>query len=331
MMMMMIMMMTLLIAKDSQVVMAGQVAYLSSYQVEDSCQFSLCGPEYSAEFMLDQAPKVGSCSGDCNLLAINLNTDKFSKQFLWSQCANMCQQKYSFNEYREYKPRFLCMERCYTSYQVMVPHHNLARYCIKASCPNNQDIHQVDCFTTCSEHVSTKVSKADWQNWAKALAGSCQVQKEEEVHNSSFDHKLICADRQVWAHMTTTLGISQSDVMATHCYSTMCHENLKCAKSCLSHLQSVTNSNRQVWLSCSKSVQCVHRENLEGQVECADKCLVEFRERQEKMEEERRRKEEHRQKQALLSVQSRVESLMSCWRTMTVMITMMMSYNLIIL
>merc|ERR1719233_2170826 len=141
--------------------------YLSSYQVEDSCQFSLCGPEYTSEFMTGQVPRVGSCSGDCNLLAINLNTDKFTKQFLWSHCATMCQQKYSFTKYREYKARFLCMEKCYTSYQVMAPHHDLARYCIKASCPHSPhhtDVHQVDCFTACSEHVSTKVSKADWQH-----------------------------------------------------------------------------------------------------------------------------------------------------------------------
>jgi hypothetical protein len=45
----------------------------------------------------------------------------------------------------QYKSRFLCMETCYNSYEAMSPHHNLARYCIKASCPEQKEenIHQV--------------------------------------------------------------------------------------------------------------------------------------------------------------------------------------------
>ena len=78
----------------SQPVLMEQPAYQDSYQVEDSCQFNLCGPEYSAEFMAGQAPRVGSCSGDCHLLAINLNSNKFHKEFLWSNCASMCDDKY---------------------------------------------------------------------------------------------------------------------------------------------------------------------------------------------------------------------------------------------
>ena len=46
---------------------------------------------------------------------------------------------------RQYKARFMCMESCYNSYEAMSPHHNLARYCIKASCPEQKEesIHQV--------------------------------------------------------------------------------------------------------------------------------------------------------------------------------------------
>merc|ERR1719320_1295195 len=122
------------------------------------------------------------------------------------------------------------MEKCFSSYQVMAPHHDLARYCIKASCPHNHhaDVHQVDCFTACSKHVSSKVSKTDWQEWAKALAGSCQGEPEGEDQKNSFDHKFICADKKVWTHLTTSQGMSQTDTMATHCYSTICQENIKC-------------------------------------------------------------------------------------------------------
>ena len=84
----------------SQPVLMEQPAYLDSYQVEDSCQFNLCGPEYSGEFMAGQAPRVGSCSGDCHLLAINLNSNKFHKEFLWSNCASMCADKYPVTNHK---------------------------------------------------------------------------------------------------------------------------------------------------------------------------------------------------------------------------------------
>ena len=82
------------------VMVMDQPAYLDSYQVEDSCQFNLCGPDYSGEFMAGQAPRVGSCSGDCHLLATNLNSNKFHREFLWSNCARMCGEKFSFSQHK---------------------------------------------------------------------------------------------------------------------------------------------------------------------------------------------------------------------------------------
>ena len=86
-------------------------------------------------------------------------------------------------------------------------------------------------------------------------------------------------------------------------------------------------------MDCSNTAKCMDRGDMEGQVECADKCVEEFREREEMVERERRRKEEVRQKQALLSVQSSGKLLVSCWRTMAVMIAlmMMMRYKVTIL
>ena len=34
-------------------------AYLDSFTVQDSCQFNLCGPEYSQEFLLGQCKHIG--------------------------------------------------------------------------------------------------------------------------------------------------------------------------------------------------------------------------------------------------------------------------------
>ena len=69
--------------------------YLGSYQVEDSCQFAVCGQEFSQEFGVGVRPSQASCSGDCDQLAVSLVTNRFSREFLWSSCTNMCNDKYS--------------------------------------------------------------------------------------------------------------------------------------------------------------------------------------------------------------------------------------------
>ena len=56
-----------------------EAAYLGSITIQDSCQFSLCGPQYTEEFLEGSRPKVGSCSGNCNLLAVNLVSNKFTR------------------------------------------------------------------------------------------------------------------------------------------------------------------------------------------------------------------------------------------------------------
>ena len=76
--------------------------YLGSYDVEDSCQYQLCGPKYAAEFAGGQSgqPKVGSCSGDCDALARKLVNSKFKKELMWGMCTRMCREKYPNQEYR---------------------------------------------------------------------------------------------------------------------------------------------------------------------------------------------------------------------------------------
>ena len=53
MMMLVIVMMNVVMSEDvaaaSQAVTAGP--YLDSFTIQDSCQFNLCGPEYSQEFL----------------------------------------------------------------------------------------------------------------------------------------------------------------------------------------------------------------------------------------------------------------------------------------
>ena len=47
----------------------------------------------------------------------------------------------------DYKSRLSCMSSCFSLYSPLAPHHNLARYCIQASCPDpalqQQPMHQV--------------------------------------------------------------------------------------------------------------------------------------------------------------------------------------------
>ena len=74
--------------------------YLGSYQVEDSCQFVVCGQDFSQEFGVGIRPSQGSCSGECDQLAVSLVTNRFSREFLWSSCARMCADKYTIQLFR---------------------------------------------------------------------------------------------------------------------------------------------------------------------------------------------------------------------------------------
>lgn len=233
----------------------GAAPYGGSYQIEDTCQFSLCGPLYRQEFGVGRRPLAGSCSGDCHLLAINTNTNRFTKEFLWSHCATMCSTKYNTTEFSSYKPRFSCMSSCYSMYSPLSPHHNLARYCIQASCPHtmDQDMFQLDCFSQCSSHVSTSVSPPDWEEWARALAGECQEDKEE-----GRTHKLRCADSHIWHNTISLYPNLNLSTMANHCMVDVCEDNLKCARNCLDHVLEVAKEKDRssLWLSCSLSAEC---------------------------------------------------------------------------
>ena len=80
--------------------------FLGNFLIEDKCQFELCGPSYTGEWGAPgQDPVAGSCSGDCSLLAITLNQNKFHKEFLWSACAGMCGKKFPADKIPEYKDR----------------------------------------------------------------------------------------------------------------------------------------------------------------------------------------------------------------------------------
>jgi len=308
-------------------------AYLGSYQVEDSCQFMLCGSDYSAEFMGGQAPRVGSCSGDCHLLAINLNSNKFHKDFLWANCAGMCAEKYPSSEHTHYKPRFVCMESCYNSYSSISPHHSLARYCMKASCPSRpgEPTHQVDCFSMCAEHVVGRVAQVDWQHWATALAGECQTDSVSGNGSLPRDHRLTCADRAVWAHLTSSEGVDETDVTASHCYSAICGNQVKCARTCLSHTQAVNHESRSVWLDCSLAEECRNSENTEEQLSCADRCVakhLEQREKEQQEQEERARRQQERQNLALMAVESSGRCLLSGWETKIVTLVISITLGL---
>ena len=74
--------------------------YLGSYNVQDSCQFKLCGTDHLGEFGYEKSPTPGSCSGDCDALVHRLVNSKFKKEFMWSKCTAMCAEKYPTSEYK---------------------------------------------------------------------------------------------------------------------------------------------------------------------------------------------------------------------------------------
>ena len=47
---------------------------------------------------------------------------------------------HDYDAVRQYKPRFECMEQCYSSYTALSPHHSLARYCIQVAAPYFSDL-----------------------------------------------------------------------------------------------------------------------------------------------------------------------------------------------
>jgi len=283
------------------------VLYLITTQV-----WGLMCNSYSKEFTSSghNSPQVGSCSGDCHLLATNLNSNKFHKEFLWSNCARMCSDKYNFNQYKLYKPRFICMEKCYNSYKALAPHHSLARYCIKASCPDNPEekLFEIDCFSSCSQHVSSSVAETDWQKWATALAGNCQRQNKSEKKILQANYRLTCADQVVWDEIITSEGISAKDQVSNHCLLDICQQNIKCGRTCLSHVNAVEKDHRLIWIGCSKSIKCIKKENPSERLECADECLKDHREeeskrKERKLEDEMMMQDQHKQ-QALSSLPS---------------------------
>jgi len=286
-----IMMMTVvMLVRDVKCSMSGnnENYFHNSYQVEDNCQFQLCGSKYSHEFGLDSSPIAGSCSGDCHLLSLNLATGKFQKEFLWSNCARMCQTKYPFHQYSEYKPRFLCMETCYNSYNKIAPHHDLARYCLQASCPDKSvaDMSQLECFEQCTSHVVTSVPQEDWKTWARSLAGDCQASPDLTPDTpTSPAHRLTCADSHLWLTMSKIVNLS--DQVGRKCLNTICNDNVKCGKQCLKHVDKMEHVHRSVWTECSESALC-SSSSFNQRLRCSDTCLEEHLENRRKKEQEER-------------------------------------------
>lgn len=262
----------------------------NSYQIQDDCQFQLCGLKFNSEFGLDTTPTAGSCSGDCDLLSINLATGKFQKEFLWPNCARICQNKFPFSEFSEYKPRFMCMETCYNSYNKIAPHHDLARYCLQVSCPVSSEdkMSQLECFEQCSSHAVTSVPEESWPLWARSLAGPCQSPPSHP--NPAPNHKLTCADNHLWPAIQQSIATTPQ--IAETCLNVICDNNIKCGKECLKHIQKVEHLHREVWTGCSKSVNCSSVTSPSQRLRCSDNCLEEHRKEQLKQEEERYRQEQ---------------------------------------
>jgi len=268
--------------------------YVGSYQVEDSCQFQLCGTQtFGAEFGPGLGPSEGSCSGDCHQLAVSLVTNRFTRDFLWSKCADMCSDKYNFSTYSDYKSRLSCMSSCFSLYSPLAPHHNLARYCIQASCPDpaqHQPMHQLDCFSQCSGHVSSRVASRDWEDWARALTATCQADRGQ-----GSLHRLQCADDAVWNQTVAAVEHEQAAAMARHCRQEICRGNLACAATCLEHVMQVARAEAALdtWLACSTSPACSPSCSTAStcsveRLACSDQCLQRRRDEEAAAEAARR-------------------------------------------
>jgi len=275
--------------------------FLGNYLIEDSCQFQLCGSAYSAEWN-GQPPLSGSCSGDCSLLAITLNTNKFHREFLWSSCSRMCGAKFPADRQAEYKSRFLCMEGCYSSYSLVAPHHNIARYCMQAVCkPTQPQMPQIDCFERCTGHVSSSLPESTWRVWANAIASSCT---NTASNNTNLESRLACGDRAVWDYVSRVQQKAEEEHAAL-CLDSLCDSEVKCGVSCLNHIHNLSPNERSEWVECSTGFQCTttptgtirNDGDWHQRQACADSCLLARAELREKERLARLRKESQPQLQ----------------------------------
>ena len=99
---------------------------------------------------------------------------------------------------------------------------------------------QLDCFSQCSTHVSTKVSPRDWEDWARALAGVCQEDRGE-----GRTHRLRCADNTIWEQTISLYPHTDLSIMSQHCRVDMCGDNLRCAKNCMEHVVEVAREKER--------------------------------------------------------------------------------------
>ncbi len=92
--------------------------FLGNYDVKDSCQYNLCGPDWQSGngIRSQSGPRGGgagtpgglggahgpaeSCAAACSATAHKLANSKFKREFLWGKCAGMCMEKYPTKDYR---------------------------------------------------------------------------------------------------------------------------------------------------------------------------------------------------------------------------------------
>ena len=112
----------------------------------------------------------------------------------------------------------------------------LSRYCAKVSCPASGETHQIDCFTSCSEHVTSTVDEVDWKSWGLALAANCQAEQD----------KLACADRQTWGKLTSSHGLNSSEPLSSTCREVICDNHLSCSRLCLNTALALPAQTRSI-------------------------------------------------------------------------------------
>ena len=115
----------------------------------------------------------------------------------------------------------------------------VCRYCAKVSCPASGETHQIDCFTSCAEHVQRKVDEVDWKSWGLALAAQCQAGQARQ-------DKLACADRHTWRKLTSSHGLNGSEPLSSSCRDVICQQDLSCSRLCLNTALALPPQTRSV-------------------------------------------------------------------------------------
>ncbi len=111
--------------------------------------------------------------------------------------------------FRRYHERLACMDECFSAFESVAPHHEVARACYNAACSERMRDKTgrtgMECFERCTHHAATRVPKEDWRDWSELLStATCP---------SNLGAQVNCTRRTLVMHALYTFSPSLSSII----------------------------------------------------------------------------------------------------------------------